>query len=136
MGAGVGLRRLLFMPCLFYFCSCVLVAFAKHIISSCDVVVIGINLCCLKKRVIFNFCCFWGSYWYFLEIIGVDRRYFGKISTFCVVLCFLDLYFEKKNLENMDDIDMRKKKRKNDEKQKKLDADGSLLNTMDMQSNG
>jgi len=48
----------------------------------------------------------------------------------------LDLYFEKKNLENMDDIDMRKKKRKNDEKQKKLDADGSLLNTMDMQSNG
>jgi len=47
----------------------------------------------------------------------------------------LDLSFgKKKNLENLD-RDPRKK-RKDDEKWKKLDVDGSLLSTMDMQSNG
>jgi len=51
--------------------------------------------------------------WYFLEIIGADRRYYGKIGTFCVcVVLFFGfvIWKKKKNLENVDDIDMRKKK--------------------------
>ena len=44
------------------------------------------------------------------------------------------VFWKEKNLENLD-RDPRKK-RKDDEKWKKLDVDGSLLSTMDMQSNG
>jgi hypothetical protein len=44
-------------------------------------------------------------------------------------------FWKEKNQEKVDE-DMRKKKGEDDEKPKKLGADGSRLITMDMQSNG
>jgi len=61
-----------------------------------------------------------------------------------IFVLYLDLYFGKKMeivlyqfffLEIVD-IDMRKKKREDDEKWEKLSVNGPLLNTIDMQSNG
>jgi len=60
-----------------------------------------------------------------------EGRNSGKLVLF--VLCFFGFVFWKKE-KNLEKVDMRKK-REDDEKGKKLGADGSLLDTMDMQSN-